>query len=378
MILTIGGNDVTDKTDINSVTCTIGRTSITDQPQPSTFSCTLTLDIGNNYFDGAQLNEDVEWKLDNPVTGGYTPIFYGKITDINLTLDRWGNGNGLRTYSISAMGLSQDLTRFNVDAGLYAKQYDGVRIAALLTTIGFSTTEITVPGDYEIAKTSENPITVLQLANDAANSGMGVLFEDHQLQKMVYQSYLDRTSNPVITLTTDQILAGTYTLGQSTTSIANRINTTYGASGTTGTTYTDATSVAAYGYRDGSKQTTLHNVSDANTISQMLLTARANPLYDLQSITIDTSLLDAATYNSLLNMRLGTIISIDNLPTSDLNSFKGFVESYTWTALRNHQQVTMYLSNYGTQYPYTLWNQLNNTDTWNTYATATTTWSDII
>jgi len=81
--------------------------------------------------------------------------------------------------------------------------------------------------------------------------------------------------------------------------------------------------------------------------------------------------------SKMANLNLGDRITIDGLPTPDLESFTGFVEGYTRTKNVYQDIITLQLSSYGDFYPYTLWNDLNNIYTWNSYATSTTQWRQI-
>jgi hypothetical protein len=375
----IDGYDFDDYVDINSITCTHGRATITEQPSPSTLSL-IFYSLQTEFVPPINIGSNIIWAINNPTAAlGKTQIFNGSLTDINIDL-QWGDGNGFFRYQITAVGVMAKLNDVLVGGSGYAKQYDGTRIAAILSDCGVDTTDITTPGTYEIAVYSHTngPTNALQLARDAANSAMGVLFEvPNSNGRITYQSYLDRPNNTEIVLTTADVLANSYTIGLSSNEVANKVTLTYGNAGASGTTYTDTVSTAIFGIREGVRNTTLHNSSDANTIAQTILASRANPEFDLKTITINLAVVSDALRNSLCLATIGTRIRIDNLPTNELESFAGFIEGYTWQCGRNMETITLTVSNYGTQYPYTLWDQLNGTDTWNTYALATTTWGDL-
>jgi len=382
--LLFSGSDAANRTYIQSVNCTIGRTSTTEQPSPATFSCEIGQDIETNtYFDGIQMGEIVEWYLDDPASGSDVRVFYGEVTDISIRLDQWSQGNGIRTYTITAIGMSGALNRQLTDSNSYPKQYSGTRISTILSNAdwqgySYDVTYINTTNVYEISATSDGYVSSLEFAQAAANSAMGCLYEDHKNGWMVYDSYTGRKSNPTITLTIGDILASSFTIAQSSTDVANRTSVTYGASGASSSFWDNSTSQGIYGIKEGVKETTLHNLSDANSIAQILLASHNTPEFNLTSITIDTAAISDSLRQSLLNAHVGTQIYVTDLPTSEIVTFSGFIEGYSWSSSREHDQITMTLSNYGNLYPYTLWNQLNGTDTWNTYATSTTKWSDII
>jgi hypothetical protein len=206
---------------------------------------------------------------------------------------------------------------------------------------------------------------------------MGVLYcVPNSNGKIKYQTYLSRQSNTQIELTPADVLASDYTLTTSTNEVVNQVALIYG-SGATGTTYNDTTSQSIYGVRSGTRSTNLHNSSDANAQAQLLLKGRQAPSYNLTSITINTAIISDSLRSQLAAVECGTRIAIAGLPTPELESFEGFIEGYTWTAARGQEIIQMNISNADLLYPYTLWNELNGTDTWNTYALSTTKWSDL-
>jgi len=373
--LQIGTNNLDNFADINSISCTHGRVSVSDQPGPSTFNCVFYL-AQTEYIDPITIGSPINWRIDNPTSGlGNSDVFIGTVSDISTSLE-WGGGNGFFKYTVTGVGRLANLNKQLVGWSGYAKQYDGTRIAAILTDCAETTTYISAPGAYELAvySSSNGPTNALALAQEAANSAMGCLYEFCQDNGLIrYQSYLDRSSNPEIILTGADILANSYQIGISGTSIANQVTLSYGT-GSLGTTYDDAISQTTYGVLAGERATTLHNVSDANSQAQTLLAARANPTWDLQTITINLATVSDTLRNELLQMFVGTQIRIDSLPTPELGSFHGFIEGYTWHGARNFETVTLNVSNYGKQYPYTLWNAVPNTETWNSIYTSTTTW----
>lgn len=381
--LLIAGHNVADRTYIQSVNCTIGRTTVTEQPSAGTISCELGLDINSNAFYGVELGDTIEWHLDDPASGGTIRVFFGEITDISITLEHWGAGAGIRTYRITGIGMLGALNRQLTNSNAYIKQYSGNRIASILATaewhgVSYSTvSSIDTTNGYEIAATNNGIVSCLAFAQEAANSALGCLFEDHSTKQIVYKSYTGRQSSTTIALTTDDVLASSFSLSKSSTDVANDVRLTYGSSGASSSTFSDGTSKGIYGIKTGVKETTLHNLTDANSIAEILLASRNTPEFNLTSITIDTAAISDSLRQQLLQVKVGTQIFITDLPTDELSTFEGFIEGFSWSSQVGHDQITLNLSNYGNNYPYTLWNQLNSTDTWNTYATSTTKWSQI-
>jgi len=375
--LSINGNNVDSYALIGSVRCTHGRTDITSQPAPSTFNCTLQIPYGTMLEYPIDIDSRIIWQIyDSSAPGSNTPIFYGSVSDVSVNLE-WLNGNGFLVYSITGVDELAKLNNKSTANG-FAKAYEGNRLVTLLAGYSYDTTYITSPGDYEIASITSGTVNnVLSMCQDAAQSAMGTLYCDPKLSgKFVYTTYLDRKSNPLITLSTADVLAADFTVSTSTNLVVNQTNVTY-KNGLTSTTYNDTTSQAIYGIRSGTRDTSLHNLTDANTQAQTLLASRKAPSFSLRSITINTATISDALRTSLVNAGIGTRISISGLPTDQLQSMDGYIEGYTWTTQRGQDIIQMNISNAAELYPYTLWNELNGTDTWNTYATATTTWSNI-
>jgi hypothetical protein len=378
--LEIAGNNLDNYADVSSISCTHGRATITEQPTPSTFNCTFYL-LQTEYLNPIDIGSKINWRINNPTSGlGNTDVFVGFVTDVTVSL-QWGGGNGFFQYSVTGAGRLVNLNKQTVGLSGYAKQYDGNRIVSILSDCNESTTYITAPGAYEIAAyASTNGATnALTLAQEAANSAMGCLFE-YAIDdgKIRYQSYLDRPGNSEISLTTSHILANSYTIGITANTVCNQAGLTYGTAGGLSIVYDDTTSQTTYGVLSGQRSTTLHNKTDADTQAQTILASRKAPAYELKSVTINLATVDDTLRNELCGMFVGTRIKIDDLPTPELNSFTGFVEGYTWQSARGNESVTITLSNYGTLYPYTLWNDLNGTDTWNTVLTSLTTWEMVI
>ena len=374
--LTINGYGVDSYAIITAISCTHGRSDINQQPSPSTFRAQLQLSPGQTFPTSVMLGSQVQWSIyDSAGTGSKTSIFQGFISDIQTSL-QWSNGNGIYFYDITAVDNLATLSNKTTANG-FAKAYAGDRLISILAGFGYNTSDITNPGDYEIAVHSSGTLNnALELAQSAAQSSMGILYCQPKNGRIKYQTYLDRKSNTEITLSTSDVLSADYVLNTSTNTVVNRVALTYGT-GATGTTYNDTASQTTYGVRSGTRETTLHNSGDANSQAQILLASRKAPSVGLTSLTVNTAVVNDALNTSLANIEVGTRIVIYNLPTPELSSFQGFIEGYTWSSARGQNIIQMTLSNAQDLYPYTLWSELNGTDTWNTYALSTTKWSDI-
>lgn len=376
--LSIGANtDIDTKTLIQSINCTFGRTSITNQPQAAVFRCTFIVGPGESIYP-VNINDQVQYSIYDPTVTGVNKrlVFLGRVSDVDVTLN-WQNGQGLYEYSITAIdGLAQ-LNSWLIGGSGYAKDYEGNRIKAILQEAypSIDVTGIESPGAYEIAVYNSGKTDALSLCQEAAQSAMGTFFWQHNANRLKYVSYNTRNSATPVMLTTADVLAGDFRVSIGTTTVCNSVTVAYATGNST--TYTDTDSKNLYGLKAGTRSTTLHNLSDANSQAQIFLATRKDPSANLSSLTVNLALVSDALRGQLAQVEVGTFIGIENLPTAELQSFYGYVEGYTWTAARGQDILQMTLSSKEQQYAYTLWNQLNNTDTWNTYALATTTWNDI-
>lgn len=379
-LLSIGGVNLDNRAIIDSLSVNIGRQSINEQPLPGTFNCTFYLGK-NETIDPIEIGDQVLYAVKSPAsTGGQVQVFSGLVTDIQISL-QWGSGTGLYMYSITAVDPLALLNQFIIGGSGYAKAYEGNRIKDILNEVytkygqSIDVSDIESPGNYEIAVYNNGLIDAYTLCTEAANSAMGTFYWNQKDFRLRYCTYTTRKNRPVTTLDAGDLVAADFALTASANNICNATQLAYAAGN--GTLYKDTDSITKYGAKAGLRTTTLHNLSDANSIAQILLATRKDPNYNLNSITVNTAIVSDSLKAQLANIEVGTRIQVTNLPTNELEFFDGFVEAYNWTAARGQDILQMTVSSIEQQYSYTLWNQLNGTDTWQTYATATTKWSDI-
>ena len=379
--LVVGDAILDDVADVNTITCTYGRNNLADQPSPSTFSCTYSIRQDNPVPPDSSIGDLVKWAVDDPTAAsGKSYVFIGYVTDVSQNISNWRNGNGLIDYTITATGPLTRLTRDALASGVsFAKHKEGDRIAGAATYSDWPFFSIATPGGYEVAADNKGGHTILEVMQTAAQSGMGLLYED--LEYIKYETYATRTARSnSFTLDDSQVLASSLGTTQSVTTIANAVNLTYGAGGaSTGSTYTDPDSQTQFGRMSATRSTELHNVADANTQAQILLATRAYPRPRLSScqINLENPAIDNALRGDLVGVRTGQRISVA-VPNQYGKDFNGYVEGYTWNLGRNQRILTLYLSDYKENKPYTMWYNVAAGDTWATYKTSTTTWSDVI
>ena len=381
--LLVQGVDYSDYTQINSISINYGRTDVTQQPSPATFSASLSI-LPNETIVPIGLDSIIAFQAYDVAALEWVYLFSGTVSDVSIGLSVWGAGDGIQELQITGVGHLATYLRNNVGTTGFVKAFECDRVADIVadSTSIINITPSRATGTYEIAAVSNGNYDALQLLQDTANSSMSVLCDtpdpdDVGYTPITYTCYLDRAFLPTATFTTSELMANGLQVNKSLTRIVNKAWVTYGSSSSSiSTIYTDATS--PFAEQTASRSTYLHNLSDANTIAQTLLASRKDELFELTSLTFNTSTLTDSTISALMSLRNGHRIQITGLPFDELTSFDGFIEGWTWNINKNGATFTANVSNYGQNYPYTLWNNLSATDTWNTIYTATTTWEDVI
>jgi hypothetical protein len=388
---TTGDGEITQWIDVNSITITGGRASTTEQPAATVATFTMYTQAGENPVP-LDLNEQVRIMTFGTPDATYGSCwFIGRVSDTSVSIDRWSGGQGLVATNYTLTGDLALLNRREVGASGYPKQYDANRVKAVLSDSGLPTSQITSGVTYEIAAYNSGITTALELAQQAANSAKGVLYEKNFLTSgawstaIFYDTSTTRLNNTKYGFSNDEINALGLNLSASMTQCATVVTVTNYAGA--GTTYTASVGVTnAYGFQLGTRETTLHNSTDANTIGQELLAARSVPQYRIGSISVNLAspAISSQTLGLLTPPEIGTRISFtlpDPLNNANLVpvDYDGFIEGFTVQLSRGQINVTLNLSNYGDLYPYTYWNNAALvTDTWNTAYAAATTWEGVI
>lgn len=346
----------------------------------------------------------------NTSTGAYVSLFNGYVSDVSVSLAMYGSGNGLVQYSLTATGPLANLHRKVAGGANYAIQNDGTRIftilkdaylsnwsdlnpvttwADIVSGINWNTydgvnndlinglsTSITQPGQYELDQYNSGEADAYELCVTAANSGRGILTESGD-GVIYYYDYLSRSSvtNVPIQIQNSDVSASEMRYNSTLGEIVNDVTLTYGTSGSVN--YRDEVSISKYGQLTGTKDTTLHQLSAAQTQAQSYLASRAYArtypetfIFELENPNITD-----ATRDSLISVNNLTKIMFTPILPAFGSTFVGFVENWSWNFSRNRAQLTIGCSAYSENYPATVWLQEYPTTTWNTYS-ATTIWSD--
>ena len=213
-----------------------------------------------------------------------------------MTLPGYGDIGSVARYRITGVGVLAQLNRRLTGAVNYAKEFDGTRIYNILSDaflqdwsevpgnltwsavsnivtweswdatnailLNNLAAQIDVPGDYELEAYNGGFINAWTLAQDAANSGRGFLYEADD-GSLFYDSYSSRATQSPLTLTADDLLSAGLRQAAQWSEVVNDVTVTYTGNGEKYAA--DFTSQQSYGQLSGTRTTQLHNASDAQS-----------------------------------------------------------------------------------------------------------------
>jgi len=399
--LTVAGVEYTDIA-ISDIAHQAGRSDIYQQPNPSYLQVSFVALSGQTLpFD---INDSLSLQVKNSA-GTYVNIFGGDITDLTVSVGATGGIASVVEYSVLAMGSLVKLAK-ELYSGTISQDEDGNQINALLSSIfsgtwndvpaattwsGFDATttwanaltqglgEIDTPGLYTMENRGADVDTVYNIASVIANSAFGYLYEDNE-GNVGYadadhrQTYL--TANGYVDLDAGHALSqGLSTITRS-GDIRNDIYINYGNNFGSQKTATSASSIALYGYKAESIQSTIHSATDAQAVADRYIAQRAFPQPAFQSITFPMTNpeIDNSDRDNLLGVFMGLPLNIQNLPDQiSGGEFEGYVEGWSWSTRFNELFLTINLSPVAFSQFSTRWNTVPIGEAWNTLS-ATLTW----
>ena len=402
--VTIDGTITIPNNTLSGIQVNYGRQDVLEQPSPGFASINFWTD-GDNPLD-IELSDSVVVSIDKGTSGTQT-IFTGTISDIVVSFDAFGADGSVARYSVTAVGpLAQINKRLSGDDG-FAEEADGTRIYNILydalitrwddikgntswanapdgiswaqyddiseTLVEGLTTDIDVPGQYTLVAYAGGDTNAYTLAQSAANSGRGVLWEagDGTLH---YDDYTARALYTPFALTADDILANGLTVDAKWGEIYNYIDVDYA----TGSSFAeDILSQQLYGVLTGSKSTTLKNAADALQQAEDYVKSRAYARVYPTAITVPlhSPTVSDATRDQMAAIYNGLYITCNDLPPVMGGELKAFVEGWQWSLTRYTADLTLFLSQYSETYSSEIWYQVPQTITWATYNN-TITWEN--
>jgi hypothetical protein len=405
--LTVDGIDYEDIT-ISDVAHEAGRDDIYTQPNPSYLQVEVVALSGQTL--PFQINDGLTLQVKNSA-GTFVPLFGGNLSDITVEVRNTGAVATVVSYTLLAMGSLVKLAK-EVYNDTLSQDYDGDQIFTLLSysltntwnevaaaliwndynptttwanaeNIGLG--EVDRPGLYEMEARADTPDTVYNIASNIANSGLGYLYEDNQ-GNIGYadadhrQTYL--SANGYTEISANAALGSGLRTATKAADIRNDIYINYGNNFGSQKTATSATSIALYGYKSETINSTIHDATNAQEVADRYITLRSEPypLFDSIIFPITNPELDDSDRDALLGVFVGQPIHITDLPSQIQNgSFEGYVEGWRWSTRFNELFLTINLSPVNFSQVAMRWNTVPVGEAWNTIS-ATIDWAhaDII
>lgn len=148
-------------------------------------------------------------------------------------------------------------------------------------------------------------------------------------------------------------------------SLINDVTVTYDATGDQSVQFADSASIALYGRRAYRLDTRLRDSGGATTRAGAVLTAQANPLWNLGQISVYVDLLDAPNRDLVLALVNGATVTVPGLPEpAPYSSFQGIVEGWAETYTPGQHIITFSISDPRYSYETVSWGEVPNTLIW--------------
>ena len=394
--LTIAGTEYTDIA-ISDIQHQAGRTDIYTQPSPSYMQITLVALSGQTL--PFAINDSFALQVKNS-SGTYVNLFGGDITDLTVEVGAFGNIAKVANYTILAMGSLVKLAK-ELYSDAISQDEDGNQIYDLLSSVllgtwndvpaaetwaGYDPTEtwaqavnlglgeIDQPGLYTMQSRGggQAPDTIYNIASLIASSAFGYLYEDnqgnigyadadHRQNYLLTNGYVDLDANHALG-------SGLSTITRS-GDIRNNIIINYGSNFSQEKTASSTSSIALYGYKSESINSTIHSAVDAQAVADRYIAQRAFPQPVFQSITfpLTNPEMDNSDRDNLLGVFMGQPLNITNLPEQiSSGEFEGYVEGWRWSTRFNELFLTLNLSPVAFSQVAMRWNTTPITEAWNT------------
>lgn len=373
----------------------MGRQDVLEQAGPGFASINFWTD-GDSPLD-IELSDKIKIEIAKGTSGTQT-IFTGIISDIVVTFDAFGADGSIARYSVTAVGPLAQLNKRLTNA-TYAEERDGTRVFNILSD-AFTTTwaelvgntswtnapdgiswaqydaeaaalvaglpaDVDTPGQYILVAYAGGETNALSLAQDAANSGRGVLWEASD-GSIYYDDYAARAFATPYALTASDVLANGLMVDAKWGEIYNYVDVVY-ASGTSSDE--NVLSQQLYGTLVGSKTTTLKNSFDALAQAQDYVKSRAFARVYPTAITVPlhSPTVSDATRDQMAAVYNGLYITCNDLPPVMGGELKAFVEGWQWSLTRYTANLTLFLSAYTETYSRQIWMQVPQNITWTAY-----------
>ena len=316
------------------------------------------------------------------------PRFTGKISDIDVSFT--GTNPPTAITTVTGMGNLAELGLTDVGAGGYLQETvrqraESILLASGVTYLNGGDANITlkaVPAINAVIKTAWDGIADLATQS-------GATFFDTPDGTVVFEDYGNRGQTTLSGIWSQQITTWANTPGtwasiapgiNGTTvdgagiilsptwtkqlePLINDITVTYGTNAST--QQTDSASIALYGRREYLLDTTIRDNHDASIRAGQVITAQANPLWNLGQISILVNLLDAATTTAVMELISGSLLRIFNLPAQGpYGDYTGIVEGWADSYNGGNHTLTLSISDPRFSYQILKWANVIPNITW--------------
>lgn len=396
------GTDVTDVA-LTNLTISAGRSDFNADTLPG--YCNLVLINTSNTVYNWTINTSITIEVQD-TTATFVPIFGGRISDLAIDVNSTGSIGPVTRISITALGALSKLQRALFDGNL-TEGLDGAQITQLLADLLLAAWNEVPPsltwatydptetwanagnvglgeidaGEYTLVSRQITDTYLAPIASQIARSALGYLYEDAQGRI----SYADASHRQDYLETYGYTeLDGNHALGSGISAvtrqgnIVNELTVNYGNNFNNSYVSQDATSQSTYGLYGEEFQSYLKHTADVEDFADKVIALRAYPYAEFKSITfpLQSSEIDDADRDALLNVFMGLPVAINNLPANiSGGSFLGFVEGWSFRASVGGLYLTLNMSPAEFNTFTEAWEDVAATLTWATMS-ATLTWQN--
>ena len=356
-----------------------GRSDVTSSPQPSNAQIVIRGSVG----------VDVEIS-DTLVVQAYGfNRFTGQISDV--TISHLSSVPPVAISTITAVG---ELSRVGfVEVGASGYPHDTVRerIDTVLTAVGLPYLNGASPTVelHQVTGSDIQPTDALSYLGQVAE-WTGATYFDDPAGQIVFESYGERGITsfegtwanslgtwaiqtfqwnefgiiPLPTVIPSDTVIFTPTWSKTRQTIINSV-TVLGYNETHETTQTDSASIAAYGLREYRLNTEIRQSADVIDRAGSIITAQANPLWNLGAVSIMVHNLDTVTRDLVLSLVSGMAVSLSDLPQpAPVANYLGIVEGWGEVYVPGEHTLTLSLSDPRYSYETVTWGEVDPALEW--------------
>jgi len=390
--VTIGSTDYTGDT-IGEVTVTRGRDTVYAEPQPG-YATVRLIDK-----TGAGIPIEVGDQVTIDLKPG-RPVFWGTITDWTASLYDPGIANQpAAIVTVTAVGPLMRLNRRVIYFSGRQAEEDGPRIADIIQdalavpweeAVGTWDDQVGTfadyvaqpydpalidPGVFDLAAvpTADSGYNALTLAQQAASSGAGILFETAD----GFIGFANADRRPANRAAGEYAIPPTVVRAELETQsaladITNRVTVTYDGGAVT---EQDIDSIQRFGVYASQVTTQLVNQSNAEVRAQTYVARHAIPTVQMGRIAIRLDGLDPTLADDLLDLDINAAVEVPVPTTMGPTNRVGFVEQVVTRFDPYRAEIVLNVSDYRLSEAAQRWGQVTGTLEWGDVS-ATLEWQD--